>query len=152
MSFNFKPMSDQEIDAYLNRELLKEDVYPFMVKGVEQKISNSGNPMLKIHLGVMHEGEERNIIDYLVATDQMMFKIKHFCEAIGVEDLYNSGTISPDACLKRSGKAKIGIQKGGPKENGGFYPDKNSVKDYIKCEVSQIKKPDQDEFNDDIKF
>ncbi len=155
MSFSFNPLSDEQINALQNRDLLADGIYPFTVKSIEQQESKSGNPMLKVRIGVMpKEGEERNIFDYLVSTEQMMFKIKHFCETIGLEDKYTKGNFAPIDCLNRSGKVKIGVQKGGPKPDGsGFFPDKNSVKDYVKLgeEVAKEAKVEE-EFNDDIKF
>lgn len=150
--FEFSPKTDEEIEAIKNQGLLTEGIYPFTVKEVESQVSQSNNPMLKVRLGVLDaKGEERNIIDYLVATDKMMFKLKHFCEAIGIEDKYNSGKFTPKDCLNRSGKAKIGVQKGSMTPDGsGFYPDKNSIKDYLKGVAST---PVADvPFNDDIKF
>lgn len=155
MSFSFPPLSDEQINEIQNRGLLADGIYPFTVKGVEQQSSKAGNPMLKVRIGVLAEGgDERNIFDYLVAAPEMVFKIKHFCETIGLEDKYLKGNFQPNDCINRSGKVKIGIQKGAAKPDGsGFYPDKNSVKDYIKPgeEIAEKAKIDPD-LNDDIKF
>ncbi len=151
--FSFNPLSDDQINALQNRGLLADGVYPFTVKAIEQSHSKSGNAMLKVRLGILAaEGDERNIIDYLVATEQMMFKLKHFCEAVGLEDNYAKGNFSPSDCINRSGRVRIGVQKGGAKDDGsGFYPDKNSVKDYVKLELVP-KVDDKPPFDDDIKF
>lgn len=155
MSFSFNPLSDEQINAIQNRGLLADGVYPFCVKSIEQRHSKSGNPMLQVRIGVLaNADDERNIFDYLLATEQMMFKLKHFCESIGLEEKYAKGNFSPADCINRSGRVRIGVQKGGAKEDGsGFYPDKNSVKDYVKLDekVAEIAKVDPD-FNDDIKF
>jgi uncharacterized protein DUF669 len=153
MSFSFNPLTDEQISAIQNRDLLSDGVYPFTVKNAEQQHSKSGNPMLKITIGVLaSENDERNIKDYLLATDQMMFKLKHFCESIGLGDKYAKGTFSETDCIGRSGKVKIGTQKGAKKEDGsGFYSDRNSVKDYVLPDSLQKPLIDPD-FNDDIKF
>jgi hypothetical protein len=158
MSFSFLPRSDDEIHAIQNRALLSDGIYPFIVKAIESQVSKSNNSMLKLKIGVIDaKGEERNIIDYLLGTDQMIYKLKHFCESIGMEDKYAKGNFEPQDCINRSGKVKIGVQKGAPKPDGdGFYPDKNSVKDYVKGDVEPKKaekaEKAKDDFNDDIKF
>lgn len=153
--FSFNPLSDEQIHAVQNRGLLEEGIYSFTVKAMEAQQSKSGNPMLKVRIGVLaSEGDERNIIDYLLSSEQMMFKLKHFCESIGLEDNYLKGNLSPSDCINRSGKVRIGVQKGGAKEDGsGFFPDKNSVKDYVKVEAKAAPVvDDKPPFDDDIKF
>lgn len=150
--FEFSPKTDAEIEAIKNQGLLTDGVYSFVVKEVEPGVSQSNNQMLKVKLGVLdNAGNERNLIDYLVATDKMIFKLKHFCESIGIEDKYSQGKFSPSDCINRCGRAKIGVQKGRMMPDGsGFYPDKNDIKDYVKV-VDVTPKADLP-FNDDIKF
>lgn len=155
MTFLFNPLSDDQINAFQNRALLPDGIYPFVVKAVEPQVSKSSIPMLKVKIVVVASDTDfRTIFDYLLTTEQMMFKLKHFCEAIGIEDKYNKGGFEPSDCIERSGKVKIGIQKGAAKDDGsGFYPDKNTVKDYMKSEeVNSPKTKASDEFNDDILF
>lgn len=153
--FSFNPLTDEQINAVQNRDLLIEDIYPFIVKSMEQQHSKSGNEMLKVRLGVMDtKGDTRYIFDYLLATDQMIYKLKHFCESIGLAAKYAEGKFYPQDCIGLMGKVKIGIQKGAIKEDGtGSYPDKNSVKDYIKAEekIVSVAKIETD-LNDDINF
>jgi hypothetical protein len=153
--FSFNPLTDEQISAVQNRDLLQEGVYPFIVKSMEQQHSKSGNEMLKVRLAVMDpKGDERHIFDYLLATDQMMFKLKHFCESIGLAAKYAEGKFYPGDCIGLSGKVRIGIQKGMPKVDGsGAFPDKNSVKDYIKAEEVVVKPAvAASSFDDDINF
>lgn len=153
--FSFNPKSDEEINAIQNRHLLPDGIYPFIVKEIEEYISSKGNPMLKVRLGVLdnENGEERNILDYLLSTDQMIFKLKHFCEAIGLGKEYLAGKLDLEKCLNRSGECVINIQKGTAREDNTLYPDKNSVRDYIVNDLPQEKPVDKNDFiNDDIKF
>lgn len=155
MTFLFNPLSDDQINAIQNRSLLTDGIYPFVVKAVEEQCSKSGILMLKVKLVVVAaENDMRVIFDYLLATEQMMFKLKHFCESIGIGDKYNQGGFEPSDCIERSGRVKIGIQKGAAKDDGsGFYPDKNSVKDYVKSEeVETPKNKVSNEPDDDILF
>ncbi len=139
MVFAFSPKSDQEIDAIQNRGLLADGIYPFQVAEIISRTSKSNNPMLEVKLKVRDGNDVRLITDYLLTSDTMIFKLKHFCEAIGLLPEYEKGQLDPKACLNRSGSVKIGTQKGNPKPDGGFYPDKNNVKDYAKASASHAK-------------
>lgn len=148
--FAFNPKNDAEIQAIQNRHLLANGVYSFRVKEIIQKVSKSNNPMLEVKMGIVDSnGEERNLTDYLMATENMIFKFKHFCESLGLEKEYESGQLDPAKCIGRTGKCKIGLQKGNLKDDGsGYYPDKNSIQDYI---IVQEVKVDPT-LNDDIQF
>lgn len=153
--FSFNPLSDAEINSLQNRDLLPDGVYPFVVETIDTQNSKSGNLMLKVRIGVFKDmNDKRSIIDYLVPTDQMMFKLKHFCESIGLIKEYENGSFVISSCINRTGKVRIGVQKGSAKIDGtGFYPDKNSVKDYVKAEEKVVKNPVVDStLNDDIAF
>lgn len=153
-AFSFIPRTDAEIQDIKNRKLLSEGIYPFIVREVSPEVSKSNNPMLKVRLGIIdNQGNERSIIDYLLATDEMIFKLKHFCESIGFEEEYSKGSFDPLKAIGRSGSAKIGIQKGNIRNDGTLFDDKNSVRDYVKTEFVQ-KKPVEiaPPLNDDIAF
>lgn len=149
--FSFKPLTDDEITALKNEGLLTEGTYSFTVKSIEIKKSEAGNEMLKILLDVKAAANDiRVLTDYLVITEKMMFKLKHFCEAIGLQDAYDAGKFMINACVGRAGRCIIGVQKGKPKPDGsGYYSDKNSVRDYVKQETLSTAKAD---FDDEIKF
>lgn len=154
MSFAFNPLTDEEINVLQNRHLLPDGIYHFFVKNIEQQQSRVGNPMLKVTLGVVAKpGDQRNIIDFLLTTEQMMFKLKHFCESIGLSEQYAQGKFELNDCINRSGKVKIGVQKGAAKDDGsGFFPDKNCVKDYVKPENVMPKVVTPAFKDDDISF
>lgn len=134
MSFLFTPLSDEQIRKLQNPGLIAEGIYSFIVREAEQTHSKTGSQMLKLRLGVFDANKaEHSILDWLVITDQMMFKLKSFCEAVGLLDKYEAGIIGAVDCLNRQGRVKIGVQKGNPKDDGsGFFPDKNTVKAYLK--------------------
>lgn len=155
MSFQFQPKNDDQINAYQNRGLLPEGAYVFTVLAAEYGTSKSGNAMLKLKLTIHEQdGSKRSIFDNLMAMESMIYKTKHFCDATGLEAKYTAGSFTAEDCIGRSGLAKIGIQKGNAKEDGsGFYPDKNTIKDYIKPEMAMA--PAQSipsDINKDIKF
>lgn len=149
---NFQPHSEQEIQAM---GLIEEGVYPFEVIEAADKKSKSGNDMIELKLKLWDNlGRERQCFDYLL--EAMAFKLRHFCEAVGLLDKYEAGSLQASDCLSRSGKLELVIQEGKQNPNGGTYPNKNSVKDYIKPEGGAVSKPSEeakdDGFSDDIPF
>lgn len=128
--FSFAPKSDEEIASENNFAPLPAGIYPFIVKEAAPKISKEGNNMLELKLGILTpQGSERLLTDYLLA-DKMAYKLKHFCEATGFSEDYKKGAINPKLLIGKAGKVNIGIQKGKMKDDGSYFSDKNSVKDY----------------------
>jgi hypothetical protein len=160
MSFAFEPMSEEQIKA-LN--FMEEGEYSFEVTKATQKTSKSGNPMIELQLKIWERtnGGVRIIFDYLVSTKNMLYKIKHFCDSVGLDKEYLSGSFEAEDCIGKMGMAYIILQKGQPKEGGGNYPDKNAVQDYIvnksvnHAPVSKTKESfthENDLFDHDIPF
>lgn len=138
----FTPKTNEELSEL---GLIKDGIYNFEVLESAQQLSKSGNEMIKVKLGVWDsKGVMRVIFDYLL--EAMPHKLHHFCETTGLKDKYNIGELNAEDCLHKSGKVHITIEKGKEKSEGGFYPDKNSVKDYVK----EDKKVDL--LNDEIPF
>ena len=149
MSFTFQPLSEEEIKA-LN--IIEPGIYDFEVLDAQEKISKSGNPMIEMQIKVWDlHGKEKTITDYMVSTPKMLYKVKHFCDSVGLTQKYESGSFAPYDCIGKTGKLNLTIQK------SNDYPDKNSIKDYVvyaKMEgsnVSPIKKDDSF-INDDLPF
>jgi len=122
----FTPKTEKEI-----REagLLTPGVYDFEVISAEDCVSQAGNEQIKLKLRVFGPTSERLVWDYLsTASDAMEAKFRHFCEAAGLLDQYNTGEVSAITLAAVSGRAKIGISK----DKNGTYPDRNDVKDYVR--------------------
>lgn len=152
--FTFVPKTEEEINELSGYVLLPEGTYPFYVKEITSKVSQALNPMLEVKLCIPDNNGERVVIDFLLPTDRMIFKLKHFCEAIGMEAEYAHGSFDYRKCVNRGGKVKIVVQKGKLKpDNSGYYPDKNAVKDYVPLVKTDEKSvAASQEFNDDIIF
>lgn len=124
----FTPATEEELKR---EKLLPEGIYPFDVVSSEHLMSKSGNNMIKINLKIWDDsGNTYFIWDYLL-ENIMKFKLKHFCDSVRLADKYLLGRISADDCLGRSGYVEIIIDKEKPNPNGGMYPAKNVVKDYV---------------------
>ncbi len=137
--FAFVPKTEEEIRHIQNRLLLPDGVYPFIVREAKPMKSSAGNSMVQLRLEcTAHDGYKHTVFDFLVATEEMLFKIKHFCETAGIEQEYAAGQFNPPDLVGKEGLARITIQRGKARkdkdgrEDGSYYPDKNTVRDYIK--------------------
>jgi|ERR1044071_770516 hypothetical protein len=140
----FQPKTEEELQ---HMGLIDAGVYPFQVMEAVDKKSKSGNDMIEIKIKIWDsEGRERQCFDYLL--ESMAFKLRHFCETTGLIDKYNLGQIQSSDCIGKSGNVELIIQQGKQKPEGGYYPDKNSVKDYIKSGKKEV----ENSFSDDIPF
>lgn len=120
------PKTENEISQ---SNLLPEGVYHFEVTNASDKVSKSGNDMIELKLRIaLQDGSQRVLTDYLL--DAMSFKLRHFCVCAGLLEKYNAGQLLAYDCIGKTGMVHIIVQKGKEKPDGGFYPDKNSVRDY----------------------
>lgn len=127
MSLSFQPQTEEEV---LN--LLPAGIYDFVVKeAIDTYSKASGNPMIKLSLELVDaSGKERVMTDFILTA--FMKKIKHFCDATNLIDKYNSGTLSAEDCIGKTGKLNLIVEE--YKSNL-----KNSVEDYIKNSGNQPK-------------
>ena len=122
----FTPKTEAELKE---SELLPEGEYTFEILTAEDTQSKStGNDMLKLSLRIFENGGENSqrVFDYLVSIDSMIWKIRHFAEAIGMLPEYESGEMLAETLPGRTGKCKIVIQPA-----SGQWDAKNAVKDYL---------------------
>lgn len=150
----FKHKTEEEIQSMF---LLPEGTYQFVVTKAEDAMSKSNNEMIKLTLKIMDKsGREHTVYDYLL--EAMEFKLKHFCDATGLEKEYQSDMLLAKHCEGKSGMVDIIVQKGQPNPAGGNYADKNSVKDYIKRTSGQktqnelLNQSINNDFNDEVPF
>ncbi|OGT30443.1 MAG: hypothetical protein A3E87_01785 [Gammaproteobacteria bacterium RIFCSPHIGHO2_12_FULL_35_23] len=155
------PVRDQEH----KKTLLPAGIYDFEVISVYDKNpegnplrSQKGDPKVSLLLKLWDEtGREVTMYDYLINSDNMYWKSKHFIEAAKLEAVV---TLSEDNCYHfdpmafkgACGKVEIGLQIAKPKNNSTSekWADRNIVIDYIKSEANEeLKAPVMD---DDIPF
>jgi len=123
----FDPKSEEDINSY---GLLQDGIYDFEVVEARDRVSRSGNDMIELKLKLWDKsGGVKIIFDYLL--EAMAYKLRHFCSVTGLIQKYEEGSLQAMDCIGRCGRAEIIIQPGAGKQTGGYYPDKNSVKDYI---------------------
>lgn len=137
----FTAKTDKEIGSM---GLLPKGEYDFEVSKATDEISKEkGNEMIKLTLGVYSiSGDKVTVLDYIL--EAMAYKLKHFCDAVGLAKEYAEGHITADMCVNRSGRCKVGIEPETEK-----YSAKNTVKDYLPGTGVGIKQPPE---LDDIPF
>lgn len=120
----FEPKTEKEVQEMNLRD---PGEYDFLVVEAEDKLSRAGNDMAEIKLQ-MEDGQGRrfHITDYLVGTDGMAYKVRHFAEAVGLLAEYEKGNLPAEIMTGRTGRCKVGI-----KPAQGQYRAQNTVTDYI---------------------
>lgn len=132
----FKPKTEKEL---AEANMIPDGDYAFEVLNAVAKPSRAGNDMIELTLRIFVGESSRQLNDYLM--EKVAYKLFHFCAYTGLQKQYDAGTLTAEDCLGRSGFLSIGTQKGKPKDDGSgdVWPDRNSVKDYIR---TPIKKAD----------
>lgn len=133
MTFQFQPLSDDEINAQMKR--LTPGPGQFQIMACKQGISkSSNNPMLTLELKVWDaSGIEANILDFITATPGMQYKLKHLLQSIGLAEYYLTGSLDPDVLVGQFGECVIRIEK---TEQYGEQP---RIKDYVVSDPAQKK-------------
>jgi hypothetical protein len=134
-------------DQIREEMLMPEGEYGFEVISSQDAISKKGNPMIALELGVFNkDGGMRKVKDWLLAS--FAFKLRHFCDCVGLLPQYQSGSLCAEDCQGRTGTCKVAIKKA-----EGNYPPKNEIKDYVvrpakplegKKESNATVKPEED--------
>lgn len=114
-----EPKTEKEL-----KNLIPKDQYSFEVLSAEDKYSQAGNEMISLTIGIYYNGKlGPRIFDFLMPS--VAYKLRHFCDAVGLLAEYESGNLTADMCTDRSGKCVVDIKK------DDTWGDKNIIKDYI---------------------
>lgn len=106
-------------------EVIPPGTYEAVVKKATNDVSKGGNDMIKLTLDVYTPaGLPVTVWDYLVFSDSVLYKVKHFCESAGID--FEKGELEAEECIEKNVKVKLKIDK----QDG--YADKNAVADYVK--------------------
>lgn len=166
MSFDYNAMTEDEVQK-ARFQLLDGGEYDAIVDAATHEVSSKGNQMIKLSLSVFDpNGVIVPVFDYLVFTNQMMWKVKHFCDSAGLEKEYMDKKFDALLADRQNVRVKLIVQEGSfipeaklnGKPQGSRYPTKNAVEDYlIRTPGTQArnlsKLPEKDDFDDkDIPF
>jgi hypothetical protein len=145
--FSYDVIDNFQCEKEMNN-ILEDGVYNFEVKTAKQRVSKSGNQMIALTLTVYSDSDasRHTIFDNLLATPRWRWKIRKFCDSVGLIKEYESKTFDETLCEGMSGKCRIGTTIFNGKQQ-------NSVEDYLgsNAEVTQKSKPltNDEPFEDD---
>lgn len=104
---NITPLSEQE--ARDLRAPLKPGNYPFTVLSAEEGQSQNGNQMITLKLFIISPtGKEWKVMDWLLPSGTMAWRLRHFCKSVGRMAEYESGNLNTEGWKGVSGMAKVG--------------------------------------------
>lgn len=133
----FQPKTEKQI---AEDGLRKAGVYSFEIVDAVEAVSKKNNEMIKLVVRLYNSGGDDcgTITDYLL--ESLAYKLRHAAEACGLIEKYDSGFLSSDDFIGKTGELKLTIKK----DKTGQYPDQNVVSDYV------VKK--SVELDDDMPF
>mgnify|MGYP003527094276 CR=1 FL=1 len=153
----FAPKTEDEIrKEQEKRGAWPPGVYDAEIVSAVEKLSKAGNDMIEMTLQVYHpdDGATRQVFDWLL--EAMAYKLRHCCEAAGLADAYEGGSLEAWQLEGKSVKVKLGID---PKAE----IKRNRDVDYVVSTDAQHGRPTPtraataaskpaDPFGDDIPF
>ena len=144
------PKSDEQIEAEKNERLAAFQpwhaglVVDYEIKEAIPATSKAGNDMIKAHIDVYNDkGEVKGIITYF--GDWNDYHFSRICR-----ERYEAGQVDAEDLLGRTGKCVLGIEKGGLKDDGTRYADKNNIREFLKPSAPILK--GDPELNDILPF
>ncbi len=130
---NFSPKNTAELEEERKARMQLMDPGPadFVVKSAIDTLSQSDNTeMIELQVEVTDaHGNTKVLKDWL--TPKMMGKMRNFCYGTGAAALYDQGSLMAEHCAGLGGRCLLAVEKGGMAADGGRYPDKNKIRDYI---------------------
>lgn len=156
----FKAQTEKEI---AEANLIPAGIYPFRVIDAKESKSKKGNDMIEMELQLfMPDNRARSLTVYLMQA--MPAQLFHFCSLCGLQDEYETGSLSSEHCVDKTGYVSVGIQKGKPKDDSPTenWPDRNNVKDFVKApssttppaetSITTIMKPEAKKLDEDVPY
>lgn len=109
------------------RNLLDGGIYPFVIKNAEEKVSQSGVPMIKLSLEVDGGSRFVNVWDNVMSDGPMEYKLRHLFYSVGLGEMYESENLELRQLVGKRGLCKVFISI----DKTGQYQPKNAINDYV---------------------
>lgn len=118
----FKPKTEKEI---AEEGMVPPGEYDFEVVEAVEKLSKNNNEMIELKLWVFDQnGKRRTTMDWLL--ESMAHKLRHATEACGLLSDYETGSLTADDFVGKTGRLKIEMQAA-----KGNFAARSSVVDYL---------------------
>lgn len=147
----FQPKTTEEIETekrdFAVQSLLPKGWYDFEVMEAQEAVSKkSGRDMIKLKLRAFNpNGGEKHVYDYLIETAPT--HLFDFCESVGLEQEYHSGTLTAAACVGRAAKVQVAID-----DRDKNYDPKNVAKNYANPRARSTPAKTEPDDDDQIPF
>lgn len=144
---NFQPLTDDQINQLQQR--LAPGEATFSVTEAHQGLSSKGSPMISLMLNMWDKnGTNQPVKAWLVITPAMMWKLKHFCEAVKKPEWYANGDIPVEQLVGLSGACVLETSKSDPR----FVDVKDYIFKSIPQPMSTSNSPADELEDDDLPF
>ena len=82
--------------------------YPFAIINATETLSKAGNEMINLEIQVDVGAEKpMTVYDRLVFTTKALFRIKDFCDGVGLGEQWEGGMLDAEDCLGIEGTAHL---------------------------------------------
>jgi hypothetical protein len=130
----FQSKTEQQIDS---EELTPEGWHEAEVTSAEEKTSKTGNPMIEIRLKVYTPNGERTMRDWMLPTFPR--KLKHFCDAAGLESEYTLGCVEANHCTGKVVMVEVKHTEGKGEYAGRTNANANDYKKVERVSAARSK-------------
>lgn len=129
----FAPKTEQQIDSEM---LTPEGWHEAEVINAENTVSSKNNEMIALQLKVYTPNGERSMRDWLLPSFPR--KLKHFCDAAGLESEYTLGCVEANHCMGKVVMVEVKHTEGKGEYAGRLNAN---VADYKKVERTSAARP-----------
>lgn len=128
MPIPYTPMTEKEDSE---RNLTEKGDYRFVVdKMLVRRTKDQAHSMVEVEVVLQLPSGEKKIKDWMVLSDQMKWKLRHFAKSIGQLEKYDLGILEERDCLNQYGLLKLGQKLFTPNDGNDPYMV-NNVLDYL---------------------
>lgn len=145
------PKTDEEIEAEKAANLSKYTPWPagtvcdYEIKEAIDTTSKAGRDMIKAHIDCYNDkGDVKSITVYFGDWNDYHFSRIN-------RERYEAGQVEAIDLEGKTGKCVLGIEKGGLKDDGTRYADKNNIREFLKP-AAPINSDIPFELDDEIGF
>lgn len=118
----------EELGAYL----LTPGEATFLVEdAVDDESKKDKTEQIKMNV-LLTDAHGKSTKQYVYLSPKYIVFIKDFCEAAGISEVFEEGSLIAAQCVGKSGRCVIAVEKGKQKPNSfEFYSDKMAIKKFI---------------------
>lgn len=133
---DFQQERDERVSKYL---WPANSIVDYEIKSATEKTSKKGNLMIEADVDVYNEKGDAQTIRLWIG-DWNLWLLKHICEGNDMSAQYQQGLVHDYDLVGKIGRAKLNVQKGGLKDDGTLFSDRNGIADFLLSDKQQTQK------------